>query len=124
MWKEFDLRGTSGRIRQGYEDHHKRVSFPEAYPVFQGLQVDLDGNLWVLRYEPPWSTEDYRWDVFSREGEWIAVTSIPFEVLHPTDRTRPSSTSSSLMEIGEDYVLIRHQDDLGVERVRRHFLRR
>ena len=121
-WKEFDLRGASGAVRQGYEAHHKRVAFPDTFPFFQGLMVDRVGNLWVLRYRPPWSTEDYLWDVFTSEGKRVAVTSIPFDVLPATDRTRPLTTLRPILEIGADYILIRHTDELGVEKVRRHSL--
>lgn len=120
LWKEFDLRGASGAVRRGYEAHHRSVAFPETYPLFQGIRVDVAGRVWVLQYEPPWSTEDYLWEVFSGSGERLGVVTVPFGLLPSSERNRAPSAFSPLLEVGTDYVLLIHKDELGVEYVRQH----
>lgn len=122
-WKEFDLRRAGSEdLRRVYERHHRGLDFPETFPRFQDLQIDESGNLWVLQYEPPWSEETYVWDVFHpEEGTHLAMVTIPFAVLGSRLRTS-MSPMSPLLEIGRDYVLVKHAGPLGVVRVRKHRL--
>jgi hypothetical protein len=122
LWKEFDLRGTNGNTRRGLEAHHRRVDFPEGFPLFQDLEVDAAGNVWVLRYEPPWSEAPYHWDVFDPEGKRLAEASVPFGLLGPSFRTRTESMFGPLKEIGENYLLLVKKNELGVEQVMKYGL--
>lgn len=103
-WKEFDLRRASDDVRGEFARHHRGLDFPETFPYFQGIDVDQSGNVWILRYQPPWSESPYLWDVFDPAGTRIATVVIPFDVLGPRLRDRPGL--SPLLEIGEDYVLV------------------
>ncbi len=119
-WKRLDLRKARKETDRGhYAAHHRRLDFPENIPLFQDLSVDALGNVWVLRYELPWSEEDYSWEVFDPGGAKVAEASIPFEVLGDWLRAQRAIMFSPIKEIGEDYVLIRQIDELGVERVSR-----
>jgi hypothetical protein len=121
-WKEHDLLGQSAEVQRGYRAHHRGLTFPPVFPLYQDLQVDMDGRLWVLRYEPPWSTEDFHWAVFEPDGTLIATALIPFGVLNPSVRREGGQDFGPLLEIGDDYVLVRHQDGLGVQSVRKYQL--
>ncbi|MCJ7629313.1 MAG: hypothetical protein MUO50_13115 [Longimicrobiales bacterium] len=121
-WKEFDLRGTNGDRRRQFKAYHRRVEFPESFPFFQDLQVDVSGNVWVLSYEPPWSERDYVWRVFESGGGRIATAVGPYSALDLSIRTDRPSPFSPIKEIGDDYVLTLHKDELGVEQVRKYRL--
>lgn len=123
-WKAWDLMGTEGDVRRRYLAHHRQVSFPETLPAFQDLAVDRQGDLWVQAYEPPWSEEDYRWEIFNKQGEKVATASAPFSLFGPAQRRETASELDQIMEIGKDYILIKRKDELGVERVTGHRLRR
>lgn len=117
-WKRLDLRKARNGTERGlYTAHHRRLNFPETLPLFQDLSVDGLGNVWVLKYDLPWSEEDYTWEVFDPGGARVAEVSIPFEVLGDRLRVRQAIMYSRIKEIGEDYVLITQFDELGVERV-------
>ncbi|WP_419943057.1 hypothetical protein [Candidatus Palauibacter sp.] len=74
----------------------------EAFPAFGRVLTDSRGYLWVEDYQLPGEPAP-AWTVFDPEGR----------VQGPMDP--PSDLS--LFEIGEDYVLGRVSDDIGVERV-------
>lgn len=89
------------------------MEYPESFPVHYRVLASRDGELWVERGDGPRDplpqvAEPYRerttWDVFSVEGEWLSKVAFPAG-FHP-------------LEIGSDYVLGVHHDELGVERVR------
>ena len=123
-WKEFDLTGTKGDRRRAFQAHHRRVRFPETFPVFHDLHVDTDGNLWVLRFEPPWSTADYFWDVFDSRGANVASVVAEFSVLGPEMRSRSYHDLGPIKEIGADYIIVQRRSDLGVITIRKHRLER
>lgn len=58
-------------------------------------------------FRPDWD-EDWVWSVFATDGSWLGTVATP-----------PYFTIS---EIGSDYLLGVHRDELGVERVRRYRL--
>lgn len=82
---------------------------PEHIPAFQTLLVSDEAHVWLERYRLPGDTVP-RWEVVAPDGRWLgAVTGPPRLRIH---------------QIGPDFVLGRHLDSLGVERVRMHALRR
>ena len=85
------------------------LPIPEYVPAIESITVDLLGNVWVERYRLPWDT-DRLWDVLNPEGQWLAYVTTPPNV--------------DILEIGTDYLLGRHQDQFGVERVVLHDLTR
>jgi hypothetical protein len=92
-------------------DHFYGLShpLPETVPAFQGLVVDDEGNAWLERYRLPGDAES-RWEVVAPDGKWLGQIVAP-------PRLR-------LYQVGRDFVLGRHLDSLGVERVRVHKLTR
>ena len=125
------MRGLTGDRLRREERYHSRLSLPDRYqlgfpdsmPRFHRFMVDRVGNLWVPRYEPIWSTEDRDWRVYDSEGVWLTTVTMPFELLADCERRREKDTClMSVLEIGEDYMLIDHRDDLGVTRVRKYRL--
>ena len=60
------------------------------------------------------------WRVYDPEGVWLGDVTLPLGILSPcvrgTDPCRP------IHEIGGDYILMNHRDDLGVVRVKKYRL--
>ena len=81
----------------------------EHVPVASTLLIDTEGNMWIERYRLPWE-EDPVWDVIDASGHWLGTVNTPRRF--------------NLFDIGPDYVLGRHRDDLGVERIRLYTLHR
>lgn len=103
---ETSLEGMSSEDdRRRYRRLYSRdLPIPDRLPAYgDEMQVDAGGNLWVERYRLPWESERW-WDVFDPEGRWLGAVRTP-------DRVR-------VLEIGRDYLLGRHLDELRVERVR------
>ena len=72
------------------------------FPVYTEFQIDPGGNLWMRRFLPPGRTQPF-WSVFGPDGGYLG------EVTTPPDFT--------VLEIGDDYVLGIHRDELDVQRV-------
>ena len=75
----------------------KDMPVVDSYPAFSGILSDRLGYLWVRER---WSSV---WTVFDQEGRVRGLVEMP--------------SGLSVFEIGEDYVLGRARDDLGVEYV-------
>lgn len=74
----------------------------EAFPAFGRVVTDSRGYLWVEDYQLPGEPTP-AWTVFDSEGRVLGLMELPAE--------------ARLFEIGEDYVLGRVSDELGIERV-------
>lgn len=85
------------------------LPLPKLVPIADQLHVDANGNLWIARYRLP-GNKDRRWDVLDERGKFIATVTTPlnFEVF----------------QIGADFILGRTRDDLDVEHVQLHALRK
>ena len=82
-----------------------RVPPPRLAPAFIELVAGTAGDLWVKEHpRPGWITD--RWRVFDPAGRELGVVHLE-KGLHP-------------LEIGPDYLLALHRDELGIERVRLH----
>lgn len=88
------------------------MQFPETYPGIAALYLDAAGNVWTeeARLADEMYLSGYelvrRYRIFNAEGRHTGSMSLPAG-------TRP-------LEIGEDWILLRAIDDLGVEYVRLH----
>ena len=75
-------------------------------PFFGELRFDVRGHLWVAEYVPDQLLvipDERRWTVFDDSAVPVArMTTGP---------------ADDILEIGDDYLLVRQRDDLGVERV-------
>jgi hypothetical protein len=127
-YEKFDAAfwGQVDRVpQQTVSRHHSRVEYPDSFPAYQGLIADELGFLWVREYQPRWSEVDYRWDVYDPSGRWSASVSIPFALLSRCMRRSPyGGCRDGILEIGEDYILVDHRDQMGVQRVKRFRLQR
>jgi hypothetical protein len=83
------------------------MPLPPAFPAYDQMQIDPDGNLWVRRFSRP-GDEEGAWWVFDPEGFLLG------EVVDVAGLT--------VVEVGRDYVLGIHEDPLGVERIQLHGL--
>jgi hypothetical protein len=78
------------------------------HPFFDALLIDATGHIWVR--EPPVGSAPRAWLVFDPSGAWLGAISVP--------------VSLNLTDIGRDYVLGVHRDELGIESVRLYRLDR
>jgi len=84
------------QIRSGFRD----TPNAETLPAFEALLLDSEGYLWVEDYLLPGALLR-SWTVFDENGAPITRLSLP--------------SDNRVMEIGEDFVLARFEDELGVE---------
>lgn len=96
-------------VRRQWERSLDDVPFPAALPVYRRLRVDRTGMLWVQAYPLP-GADSVSWSIFDAEGRWISDVFLPAEW--------------EIQDIGADYVLVLWRDEMDVEHVRRHGLRR
>jgi hypothetical protein len=80
----------------------RELPVPEFLPIMQRMLVDAVGNVWIELYRLPWQL-DRRWHVLDPRGRWLGEL--------------PTPEGLDVMSIGEDYILGRSFDELGVERV-------
>ena len=81
------------------------VPLVDAFPAFAGTVGDALGHLWVAEFERPGEEYDGTlWTVFDREGRVLGLVETP--------------EGLTIFEIGEDYILAKMTDDLGVDYVR------
>lgn len=78
------------------------IPIPDSVPALSEVVVDDLGHIWAQHYRLPWTAER-RWSVFDPEGRWLG------DIVTPERLT--------VFAIGQDYVMGRHVDDLGVERL-------
>ena len=89
--------------------YERDLPLPDSTPAYRALLEDETGHLWVERYRLPWE-EARMWEVFDPDGRWLGTVEMP--------------SGLTVFQIGADFVLGRHLDDLGIERVRLHALSR
>ena len=81
------------------------VPLVESFPAFSRLRGDALGYLWVSEFKlPDAAYEGTLWNVFDSEGRVLGFVETP--------------DALSIFEIGENYILAKVTDDLGVEYVR------
>ena len=78
------------------------VPLVETFPAFSTVIGDALGHLWVEDYQLP-DEPIPAWTVFDSDGRVLGLMELPPDL--------------TVFEIGEDYILGRVTDDLGIERV-------
>ena len=92
------------RLQQDSRRRWETVPVAEHFPVFTSLMSDALDHLWVEEYEFPGEERPGSlWTVFDSEGRALGFVETPDELW--------------IWEIGEDYILGRADDELGVESV-------
>jgi hypothetical protein len=97
------LEGVRAEMREGLRRETSRFPHRAMYPAFAGLLVDAAGRIWVEEFESPTATER-RWTVYGSNGAVL--------------RRVRGSAGMRVVDAGDDYVLVRHVDDYGVESIR------
>ena len=89
-------------LRERYDD----IPLPETHPAFVTAIADVLDYLWVEEYRLPGEGDDNPlWTIFDPEGRVLGFVETPTGL-------------TDIYEIGENYILGRAADDLGVEYVR------
>ena len=92
------------RLQQDLRRRWESVPVAEHFPVFKSLMSDVLDHLWVEEYEfPGEGRPGSLWTVFDSEGRVLGLVETPEGLW--------------IWEIGEDYILGRADDELGVESV-------
>jgi hypothetical protein len=90
-----------------YADIFSRISHPADRPWYQAVLYDDGDRIWVQEFA--FDSESKRWQVFSAEGNWLKTIVTPPGV--------------NIEQVGQNYVLGRQSDSLGVEQVRLYTIR-
>ena len=114
------LRPPDPETRGRREAYYASVRFPKEMPAFLGMKVDRAGNLWVLRYTPPWWEGDELWDVFDRDGNPLAVATIPAAIVPVCAKRFLAMPCHFIREIGAGYLLLWSRGELDAERITKH----
>lgn len=96
------MAGNGGTFTPGARLEVDEIPHREMYPFFDRLLVDQQENLWVRDYMSA-GEETQVWSVFDRAGRWLGEVETPRGI--------------DVFRIGEDYLLGRARDALGVETV-------
>ncbi len=101
-------------LREAWPDYEEVL--PSALPAYSRLLVLDDGSLWVGRWEGiGWGVRrlpghpGQRWDVFDPSGKRVREVTVP--------------ANMSLLDAGEDWVLVVVRDELNVQRLAVYELR-
>ena len=102
------------RLSQGSSDAQSSVGFrrtanelpyPDSARAYERFRVGSDGLLWVQQFVPP-GAPSTTWLAFAPSGSLVATMDLP--------------RGARLLDIGEDYALLRVRDELDVESVVLH----
>ncbi len=85
------------------------IPTPDAFPPYGGFAADALGYLWVADYAP-FGDDSAEWTIFDPDGILVGHIAAPSRV--------------GILEIGADYLLGVHRDELGVEYLHRYTLQR
>jgi hypothetical protein len=90
-------------MREHFERMAANMDYPPAHASHGPIHLDRDGNLWVQERRGLSPDEPVYWSVFDAAGHLLGTVRTPTGVV--------------VMDIGDDYVLGRWQDDLDVQYV-------
>ena len=92
-------------LRHGGREGEGPGEIAESFPAFSRIMGDAAGCLWVREYDFPLEERPAPlWTVFDPEGRVPGFLETP--------------AGLEIREIGEDYILGRKVDELGVESIR------
>jgi hypothetical protein len=78
------------------------IDIPSMMPAYLTLRTSTDGTLWVEQYAL--EGEQPRWSAFRDDGRYLGDLDIPMD--------------ASVLDIGENYLVLLETDELDVEYVR------
>ena len=81
------------------------AAIPKQRPAYSAVRLGPDGDVWLASYVQPTlpAPGPREWIVFGAEGEWLGTVTLP--------------PGFELYEVGDDYLLGKKEDELGVETV-------
>ncbi len=103
------LEAVDPRARPALERSLAEMPMPPAFPAFDRLETDPDGNVWIASFRRPTSSQQ-SWTVIGPHGALLGTVAVPSDLV--------------ITDIGRDVVLGIATDELGVERIRLHTLRK
>ena len=83
---------------------------PAYFPAIGRVRVDQSSNIWIGDYGDP-----RRWTVFRKNGELVGRVVLPWA---------GAEARSELVEIGADYVAVKHFDSDGAVHLTYHRMSR
>jgi len=106
IWSRFSSAFVEGldeseRVRAENLLAMRDLPIPTLVPAVASILVDSEGYIWAERYRLPWERTRI-WDVLDATGKWLGKLKTP--------------DGLGIQEIGSDFILGIHRDDLGVER--------
>lgn len=116
--QRIEAAGVRPEERPTWEESFRDPSVASVMPAYQWIQVDADGNLWVEDWHDVGLTQG-PFSVFDSAGVWLGDVAVPEGLVN--DR---GGLFQKWVEIGSDYFLGVWVDDLGVEQVRLHRIRK
>jgi hypothetical protein len=102
-------RTRDANAKRRFETAFAELPVPPNMPAFSELRIDPSGHIWAQRYRA-FDDEPQSWTVFDPEGRMLGDVVLP--------------TGLEVYDIGDDYILGKIADDLGVEQVRVHEVQR
>jgi hypothetical protein len=106
MQTEFRRRNAPPEIVARY----RNLAYPPFFPAHGQLVVDQTGAIWLADHQIRYERLPVLWTIFNAEGHLLGTLTLP--------------AAFNVDQIGENFVLGRWTDELGVEHVRLHRLTR
>jgi hypothetical protein len=107
-WIEWGLSRVSDKATA--RSLYSEIPRPQGLPAWQNLIVDEDDFLWAEVYRQREDSLSNQWIIFRPSGEAVGTVDLPPKL--------------EVLQIGRYHVLGRWIDSLGLEYVRRYYLRR
>ena len=105
-----ERQNRSGALGQQFARFVTEVPAADRFPAYSEMLRDRAGNLWLAGYRRPRQSTAVAWTVLSSHGRWLGDVELP--------------AGLEIWDIGDTYVLGVFQDELDVERVRMHRIRK
>lgn len=104
-YRASQLDSVSDEQRPALERSLMEMPMPPAFPAYQRIEADPQGNLWVEEFRRPGESSQ-NWTVIGADGALLGSVALPSALL--------------VTDIGADAIVGVTRDELGVERVQVH----
>ncbi len=93
--------GARRRVVEQYVSERRPVA--DQFPAFSDVRIGTDGRFWIKEYRRPGARPGSSWRAFNSDGSFSCAVVFP--------------EFPEILEFGEDYVLVKHANELDVEEV-------